>query len=148
MRFSVLPHKDNTFSPNSPTPHPKTHNTNNLQKPQKPTLFSIIHTPHNQQHHNVGTCLRHVSLQFGNVQRITQHAEGMSLRYGVIVLGNLIRFFTKKSFYHQGEWIEVRFMVLISGFQYLVGDHLFGGKINCGRRKMQIHVPLNIVKMH
>lgn len=25
MRFSVLPHKDNTFSPNSPTPHPKTH---------------------------------------------------------------------------------------------------------------------------
>ena len=91
---------------------------------------------------------RHVSLQFGNVQRITQHAEGMSLRYGVIVLGNLIRFFTKKSFYHQGEWIEVRFMVLISGFQYLVGDHLFGGKINCGRRKMQIHAPLNIVKMH
>ena len=52
----------------------------------------------------------------GNVQRITQHAKGISLRYGVIVLGNLIRFFTKKSFYHQGEWIEVRFMVLISGF--------------------------------
>ena len=38
----------------------------------------------------------------GNVQRITQHAEGMSLRYGFIVLGNLIRFYTKKSFYHQG----------------------------------------------
>ena len=49
---------------------------------------------------------------------------------------------------NQGEWIEVRFMVLISGFQHLVGDHLFGGKINCGRRKMQIHTPLNIVKMH
>lgn len=44
--------------------------------------------------------------------------------------------------------VEVRFMVLISGFQHLVGDHLFGGKINCGRRKMQIHAPLNIVKMH
>ena len=28
-----------------------------------------------------------------------------------------------------GKWIEVRFMVLISGFQHLVGDHLFGGKI-------------------
>ncbi len=84
----------------------------------------------------------------GNVQRITQHAKGMYLRYGVIVLGNLIRFFTKKSFYHQGEWIEVRFMVLISGFQHLVGDHLFGGKINWERRKMQIHAPLNIVKMY
>ena len=147
MRFSVLPHKDNTFSPNSPTPHPKTHNTNNLQKPQKPTLFSLIY-PHNQQHHNVRTCLRHVSLQSAMLQRITQHAKGMSLRYGVIVLGNLIRFFTKKSFYHQGEWIEVRFMVLISGFQHLVGDHLFGGKINWERRKMQIHAPLNIVKMY
>ena len=43
MRFSVLPHKDNTFSPNSPTPHPKTHNTNNLQKPQKSRIFSIIY---------------------------------------------------------------------------------------------------------
>ena len=57
-------------------------------------------------------------------------------------------FFTKKSFYHQGEWIEVRFMVLVSGFQHLVGDHLFGGKINWERRKMQIHAPLNIVKMY
>ena len=28
-----------------------------------------------------------------NYQRITQHAEGMSLRYGVIVLGSLMRFF-------------------------------------------------------
>ena len=42
--------------------------------------------------HNVGTCLRHVSLQTAIVQRITQHAEGMSLRYGVIVLGDLIHF--------------------------------------------------------
>ncbi len=36
-------------------------------------------------HHNVGTCLRHVSMQSAMFQRITQHAEGMSLRYGVIV---------------------------------------------------------------
>ena len=36
--------------------------------------------------HNVGTCLRHVSLQSAMFQRITQHAKGMSLRYGVIVL--------------------------------------------------------------
>lgn len=33
-------------------------------------------------------------------------------------------------------------------FQHLVGDHLFGGKINCRRRKIQIRTPLNIVKMH
>ena len=33
-------------------------------------------------------------------------------------------------------------------FQHLVGDHLFGGKINWERRKMQIHAPLNIVKMY
>ena len=44
-------------------------------------------------HHNVGTCLRHVSMQSAMFQRITQHAEGMSLRYGVIVLGNLMWFF-------------------------------------------------------
>ncbi|MDD7576318.1 MAG: hypothetical protein SPK27_03015 [Sodaliphilus sp.] len=29
---------------------------------------------------NVGTCLWHVSMQTENYQRITQHAEGMSLR--------------------------------------------------------------------
>ena len=36
-----------------------------------------------------------------NYQRITQHAEGMSLRYGVIVLRNLTQPPTKKSYYHQ-----------------------------------------------
>lgn len=30
---------------------------------------------------------------------------------------------------NQGEWIEVRFMVLISGFQHLVGDHLLVAKL-------------------
>ena len=118
MRFSVLPHKDNTFSPNSPTPHPKTHNTNNLQKPQKSTLFSIISPPHNQQHHNVGTCLRHVSLQSAMFQRITQHAEGMSLRYGVTVLRNLMRLFTKKPFYHQGFFAVKRRAVFILGAKW------------------------------
>lgn len=32
-------------------------------------------------------------------------------------------------------------------FQHLVGDHLLVTTINCGRRKIQIHAPLNIVKM-
>ncbi|MCI6934757.1 MAG: hypothetical protein MR758_09150 [Bacteroidales bacterium] len=77
----------------------------------------------------------------GNVQRITQHAKGMSLRYGVIVLGNLIRFFTKKSFYHQGEWIKVRFMVLISGFQHLVGDHLLVAKLIAEEEKCKFTHP-------
>ena len=77
----------------------------------------------------------------GNVQRITQHAKGMSLRYGVIVLGNLIRFFSKKSFYHQGEWIEVRFMVLISGFQHLVGDHLLVAKLIAEEEKCKFTHP-------
>ena len=148
MRFSVLPHKDNTFSPNSPTPHPKTHNTNNLQKPQKSTLFSIIFPPHNRQHHNVGTCLgmfrcnRQCSTHHPTCQRHVptlwrnRFGEFDTVFYQEIILSS------------GGKWIEVRFMVLISGFQHLVGDHLFGGKINCGRRKMQIHAPLNIVKMH
>ena len=41
-----------------------------------------------------------VSMQTENYQRITQHAEGMSLRYGVIVLRNLTQPPTKKSFDH------------------------------------------------
>ena len=44
--------------------------------------------------HNVGTCLWHVSLQSAMFQRITQHAKGMSLRYGVIVLGILMLLLT------------------------------------------------------
>ena len=84
---------------------------------------------------------RHVSLQFGNVQRITQHAKGMSLRYGVIVLGNLIRFFTKKSFYHQGEWIEVRFMVLISGFNIWWGITCLVAKLIAKEEKCKFTHP-------
>ena len=53
--------------------------------------------------HDVGTCLRHVSLQ-----RITQHAKGMSLRYGVIVSGDLIQHPSKKSFYLQGRFAVKR----------------------------------------
>ena len=58
------------------------------------------------------------SAAIGNVQRITQHAKGMSLRYGVIVLGNLIRFFTKKSFYHQGFFAVKRRAVFILGAKW------------------------------
>ena len=48
---------------------------------------AMVYVIHNRRaHHNVGTCLRHVSLQSANYPRITQHAKGMSLRYGVIVL--------------------------------------------------------------
>ena len=48
----------------------------------------MIYVSHNRRaHHNVGTCLWQVSLQSAMFQRITQHAKGMSLRYGVIVLG-------------------------------------------------------------
>ena len=47
----------------------------------------MIYVCHNRRaHHNVGTCLWYVSLQSAMFQRITQHAKGMSLRYGVIVL--------------------------------------------------------------
>ena len=49
---------------------------------------------------NVGTCLWHVFAANRKLQRITQHAEGMSLRYGVIVLRNLTHPPTKKSFDH------------------------------------------------
>lgn len=33
-------------------------------------------------------------------------------------------------------------------FSTFGGGSLVGGKINCERRKMQIHAPLNIVKIH
>ena len=36
------------------------------------------------------------------LQFAPKHAKGMSLRYGVIVLENLMRLFTNKSFYYQG----------------------------------------------
>ena len=62
---------------------------------------------------------RHVSLQSAMFQRITQHAKGMSLRYGVIVLGNLMRFFTKKSFCHQGFFAVKRRAVFILGAMWI-----------------------------
>ena len=54
-------------------------------------------------------------MQTENYQRITQHAEGMSLRYGVIVLRNLTQPPTKKSFYHQGFFAVKRRAVFILG---------------------------------
>ena len=35
---------------------------------------------------NVGTCLRHVSNALTHIA-VSKHAEGMSLRYGVAILG-------------------------------------------------------------
>ena len=53
---------------------------------------AMVYVSHNRRaHHNVGTCLWHVSLQSAMFQRIPQHAKGMSLRYGVIVLGDLMQ---------------------------------------------------------
>ena len=54
-----------------------------------------------------------------NYQRITQHAEGMSLRYGVTVLRNLMRLFTKKPFYHQGFFAVKRRAVFILGAKWI-----------------------------
>ena len=67
--------------------------------------------------HNVGTCLRHVSMQTATHWK---HAEGMSLRYGVIVLGSWCGFFTKKSFYHQGFFAVKRRAVFILGAMWKV----------------------------
>ena len=47
-----------------------------------------------------------------------KHAKGMSLRYGVTVLRNLIRLFTKKSFYHQGFFAVKRRVVFILGAKW------------------------------
>ena len=40
-------------------------------------------------HHNVGTCLRHVSMQSAIVSTPWKHAEGMSLRHGAVIFGDL-----------------------------------------------------------
>ena len=40
---------------------------------------------HQRAHHNVGTCLWHVSMQTYNVSAHWKHAKGMSLRYGVLI---------------------------------------------------------------
>ena len=55
----------------------------------------------------------------GNVSTHWKHAEGMSLRYGVIVLGSLMRFFTKKSFCHQGFFAVKRRAVFILGAMWI-----------------------------
>ena len=51
----------------------------------------------------------------GKLSTHWKHAKGMSLRYGVIVFGNLMRFFTKKSFCHQGFFAVKRREVFILG---------------------------------
>ena len=50
-----------------------------------------------------------------NLSAHWKHAKGMSLRYGVIVLENLIRFFTKNSFCHQFFFAVKRRAVFILG---------------------------------
>ncbi len=53
-----------------------------------------------------------------NVSTHWKHAEGMSLRYGVIVLGSLMRFFTKNLFYHQCFFAVKRRVVFILGAKW------------------------------
>ena len=50
-----------------------------------------------------------------NVSAHLKHAKGMSLRYGVIVLGDLMQPLTKKSFFHQGFFAVKRRAVFILG---------------------------------
>ena len=73
---------------------------------------------HQRAHHNVGTCLWHVSMQTYNVSTPWKHAKGMSLRYGVIVLGDLTLPSSKKSFYHQGFFAVKRRAVFILGAKW------------------------------
>ena len=54
-----------------------------------------------------------------NVSTHWKHAEGMSLRYGVIVLGSLMRFFSMKSCYHQGFFAVKRRAVFILGAKWI-----------------------------
>ena len=53
-----------------------------------------------------------------NLSAHWKHAKGMSLRYGVIVLRNLMRLFTKKSYYHQGFFAVKRRAVFILGAKW------------------------------
>ena len=53
-----------------------------------------------------------------NVSMHWKHAEGMSLRYGVIVLGSLMQLFTKKSLYHQCFFAVKRRAVFILGAKW------------------------------
>ena len=72
-----------------------------------------------------------------NVSTHWKHAEGMSLRYGVIVLGNLMRFFTKNLFYHQGFLAVKRRAVFILGAKWIAlvrgwrRDCVVGGMETC-----------------
>ena len=52
---------------------------------------------HQRAHHNVGTCLWHVSMQTYSISAF-ETCQGMSLRYGVIVSGNLMDFLPRKYF--------------------------------------------------
>ena len=54
-----------------------------------------------------------------NLSAHWKHAKGMSLRYGVIVLRNLMRLFTKKSCYHQGFFAVKRRAVFILGAKWI-----------------------------
>ena len=67
---------------------------------------------HQRAHHNVGTCLWHVSMH--TVSAHMKHAKGMSLRYGVIVSGNLMDFLPRKYFIIRGfsPWNGERFLSL------------------------------------
>ena len=59
------------------------------------------------------------------LQFAPKHAKGMSLRYGVIVLENLMRLFTKKSFYYQGFFAVKRRAVFILGEKWKVSGFCF-----------------------
>ena len=89
---------------------------------------AMIYVSHNRAHHNVGTCLWHVSVanhhcfkaletyrrrehcppkkqwrMLYNASTHWKHAKGMSLRYGVIVLENLMHFY-QEHLKHLGRW--------------------------------------------
>ena len=53
--------------------------------------------------------------QCADILFAAKHAKGMSLRYGVIVLGDLIPLFSVKLFYHQGFFAVKRRVVFILG---------------------------------
>ena len=61
-----------------------------------------------------------------NLSARWKHAKGMSLRYGVIVLRNLMRLFTKKSCYHQGFFAVKRRAVFILGEKWKAVFFVFG----------------------
>ena len=54
-----------------------------------------------------------------NVSTHWKHAEGMSLRYGVIVLGNLMRFFYQEFILSSGGFAVKRRAVFILGAKWI-----------------------------